>query len=100
MEDSTKRNEKEVYRILLTDPRWFAKREIILKRDHYNCVIPNCTNRQGKHLQIHHKQYHFNSRENKFVNPWEYDDRLLITVCKWCHKKGHKHFKIPIKVIQ
>ncbi len=99
MDDTIKKREVEIYRMLLNDPRWFAKRETILKRDNYNCVIPNCNNPYGRHLQVHHRQYHYISKENKFVNPWEYDDRLLITMCKWCHKKGHKHFKIPVKQI-
>jgi hypothetical protein len=87
------------YRKALNDRQWFTKREIILERDNYNCVIPNCTNPTGKHLQIHHRQYHFNVQQNKFVDPWDYDDHLLITLCRWCHKKGHKIFKIPIKQI-
>jgi hypothetical protein len=84
------------YRYLLKDPRWFAKREVILERDNYNCAIPNCNNPRGKHLHIHHRQYHI--KNNEFVNPWEYDDKLLITLCKWCHKKGHRIYKIPTRI--
>jgi hypothetical protein len=31
--------------------------------------------------------------------PWEYPDRLLVTLCESCHQKGHKVFNVPIKFI-
>lgn len=79
------------YRHLLFDPRWKTRRKEILARDQQACVI--C---KGKHeLQVHHRQYHFVVRENKFRLPWEYADYLLITLCEPCHKKGHNRFKVP-----
>lgn len=79
------------YGSLLFDPRWRAKREIILKRDLYSCVV--C---QGKdHLQVHHRQYQFVVRNNQFLDPWDYEERLLITLCESCHKKGHNKYKVP-----
>lgn len=79
------------YGSLLFDPRWRAKRVEILTRDSNCCVV--CTGTVN--LQVHHRQYHFIVRENKFKLPWEYEDRLLITLCESCHKKGHSKYKVP-----
>jgi 5-methylcytosine-specific restriction endonuclease McrA len=76
----------------LLDPRWKRKRFDIISRDDFKCVICNY---RGK-LHVHHRQYHFSEINNSFINPWEYEDHLLITLCKWCHKKGHKMYVIPI----
>lgn len=90
----------EKYTQLFNDLRWIEKRNSIMERDGYNCVIPGCSNPKGKHLQVHHRQYHFSTVRNSFVNPWEYDDDLLITLCNWCHSKGHRVFgNVPIKNI-
>lgn len=78
------------YGALLFRPEWRAKREEILRRDK-NCVICN----GATALQVHHRQYHFIVRENKFRLPWEYSDNLLITLCESCHKRGHSKFKVP-----
>lgn len=78
------------YGALLFRAEWRAKREEILKRDK-NCVI--C--KSSSSLQVHHRQYHFIVRENKFKLPWEYSGNLLITLCENCHKRGHSKFKVP-----
>jgi len=78
------------YGALLFRPEWRAKREEILNRDK-GCVICNGSNS----LQVHHRQYHFIVRENKFKLPWEYSETLLITLCESCHKRGHSKFKVP-----
>lgn len=80
------------YGSLLFDQRWKYKRQIILERDNNCCVI--C--KQDKNLQVHHRQYHFNLLNGKFVAPWEYDNYLLITLCEPCHKRGHNKYKVPI----
>jgi hypothetical protein len=79
------------YGALLFDSRWKSKREEIIKRDQYACVI--CKGKEG--LQVHHRQYHFIVRENQFKLPWDYDDYLLISLCELCHKRGHNKFKVP-----
>lgn len=84
------------YEHQLFDPKWIAKREKILKRDNNICQI--CGVIQKK-LHVHHKQYHFIKRLQKHVNPWEYEDYLLITLCETCHAKGHQQYKIPTKYI-
>lgn len=78
------------YGALLFRPEWRAKREEILYRDK-SCVICN----SSSSLQVHHRQYHFIVRENKFKLPWEYSGNLLITLCENCHKRGHSKFKVP-----
>ncbi|WP_218033537.1 HNH endonuclease [Adhaeribacter aerolatus] len=80
------------YGALLFTPNWRKKREEILRRDNYNCVI--C--RKNIRLQVHHRQYHFIIKQNQFKLPWEYPGNLLITLCESCHKRGHSKFKVPI----
>lgn len=84
------------YGHLLFDERWRSKRASILKRDNFKCVV--CA--ESNELQVHHRQYHFSKMENQFKVPWDYDDRLLITLCKGCHNKGHSKFKVPTISIQ
>jgi 5-methylcytosine-specific restriction endonuclease McrA len=80
----------------LFDPRWKERRQKILKRDQHRCVI--CQQAGGK-LEIHHKQYHFIKRLMKHVDPWDYHDRYLITLCESCHRRGHYKFQVPIKYL-
>lgn len=80
------------YGALLFRTEWKIKREEILKRDSKRCVICNRTDT----LQIHHRQYHFVVRENKFKMPWDYSTNLLITLCESCHRRGHSKYKVPI----
>lgn len=84
------------YGAALFDPRWKEKREEILKRDDHKCII--C--RSDKDLQVHHRQYHFSKLLNRFREPWEYSDRLMVTLCKNCHQRGHRLYKVPIKYIK
>lgn len=79
------------YAAELFKPEWRAKREEILKRDFYSCVI--C--RSNKEVQVHHRQYHFIVKEQRFRKPWEYTDNLLISLCEICHKRGHSKYKVP-----
>ncbi|MET3980410.1 5-methylcytosine-specific restriction endonuclease McrA [Mucilaginibacter sp. UYP25] len=79
------------YGELLFDERWRIKRRTILQRDGNQCVI--CFSRE--HLQVHHRQYHFVKEISQFKVPWDYDDSLLITLCKKCHNRGHSKYKVP-----
>ncbi len=83
------------YRELLFDKRWLIKRAEIIKRDNYKCKICGSTDR----LIVHHKQYHFNIQKNKKSDPWDYDDKYLVTLCESCHSRGHYKFNIPMKNI-
>lgn len=60
----------------LRDPRWQRKRLEILQRDNWTCI--HC-NSKDKPLQVHHVLY-------LKINPWEYPDHLLQTLCEDCHK--------------
>lgn len=80
------------YGALLFDQRWKYKRQVILERDNNCCVI--C--KQNQNLQVHHRQYHFDLKNGKFVAPWEYDNHLLITLCESCHKRGHDKYLVPV----
>jgi hypothetical protein len=80
------------YKALILHPKWKLRRKEILERDRYCCA--NC---EGKmELQVHHRQYHFIQALGQFKAPWEYSDRLLITLCSKCHSQGHSKFKVPI----
>lgn len=58
---------------------WKSKRLKILNRDEYKCVKCGST----KNLQVHHIKYLSGHK------PWEYADKLLVTLCRECHYKEH-----------
>lgn len=80
------------YRKLLLTAEWDKKRTHILQRDGHSCR--NCGS--GKHLQVHHRQYCVDTKTGLRIVPWDYPDRLLITLCKECHKTGHQLFTVPL----
>src|SRR6187402_680382 len=59
----------------LTNPKWQKKRLKILERDNWTCQ--ECENTELT-LHIHHKRY-------SGINPWDTDDKYLITLCSKCH---------------
>ncbi|AXY78537.1 HNH endonuclease [Paraflavitalea soli] len=79
------------YGALLFHPNWKAKRKEILIRDQHRCV--HC--KSDKELQVHHRQYHFIVNEQRFRLPWDYPDKLLMTLCESCHSRGHNKYKVP-----
>jgi len=79
------------YGALLFRPEWRDKRQLIMQRDLNCCII--CKGDTG--LQVHHRQYHFNVRQNQFKLPWDYPDQILITLCESCHKRGHSKYRVP-----
>ena len=60
----------------LKDPRWKSRRMEILVRDKGRCVA--CGSPHW--LQVHHKEY------ISGLEPWEYPDELLETLCRRCHE--------------
>jgi hypothetical protein len=64
------------YSIKLKDPRWQKKRLEIFKRDDWACRRCHST---VKTLTIHHRYYNYG------IEPWEYPDDALITLCQDCH---------------
>jgi len=75
----------KTYSEKLKDPRWQKKRLKILERDEFSCRI--CGNKKST-LHIHHISYN--------ENPWETNDKLLITLCEDCHKKEEIELKLWI----
>lgn len=69
----------------LKDPRWQKKRLEILERDNFACVF--CYD-SASTLNVHHRVYFPN------LEPWDYPDKLLITLCESCHKREIDERKI------
>ena len=76
------------YSELLTLPEWIEKRNIILDRDNHKCQYCGKTH----DLQVHHK-YYSKYPNNKLVDPWNYPNDALITLCSKCHKWIHSQKK-------
>jgi hypothetical protein len=64
------------YKEKLRDPRWQRKRLEILSRDDFKCRLCGLG---VETLHVHHKYY------DKGKEPWDYDERALITLCESCH---------------
>lgn len=60
----------------LKDPRWQKKRLEILERDEWMCT--KCFDSENT-LVVHHLKY------ERGKDPWECDDKYLITLCQSCH---------------
>lgn len=58
----------------LKDPRWQKRRLEIMQRDGFKCQL--CGN-DKKTLNVHHLKYN--------GEPWEAEDKHLITLCEPCH---------------
>lgn len=80
-------NERQTptYEDLLLRSEWKAKRDCILKRDNNKCQW--CGKQEN--LQVHHK-YYSKYPNNVKVQPWNYPNDALITLCDECHQKAHK----------
>lgn len=61
----------------LRHPKWQKKRLEILQRDGFKCV--KCGDADSA-LHVHHKVYEYG------CYPWDYDNRLLVTLCYSCHE--------------
>jgi len=83
------------YNYLLQTSQWYQKRSFILQRDGNKCR--NCGDSDS--LIVHHRQYHIKNMTGKFISPWEYENRHLITLCEKCHHLGHLIYKIPTFII-
>lgn len=79
---------KDTYRDLLKSDKWRSRRKEILNRDNHKC----CWCGSSKYLQIHHRYYDLYP-DGSFVEPWDYPDGALMTLCKDCHEKAHKRYE-------
>lgn len=82
-------NTQEPYIFLLERREWKAKRDIILFRDKYCCQKCGKDESRDICLHVHHKHYIFG------LDPWEYKDSELITLCEDCHSSLHAKEKVP-----
>lgn len=64
----------------MLDPRWQEKRLIVFQRDKFTCK--KCLSNENE-LCVHHLKYEYGK------NPWDYENDVLITLCKDCHDKEH-----------
>ncbi len=70
----------KTYSEKLKDPRWQRLRLEVLNRDNFTCRY--CGDTKST-LHVHHLYY------SKGVEPWEYDDFALMTLCETCHELQH-----------
>jgi hypothetical protein len=68
----------KTYSEKLKDPRWQKMRLRVMERDNFTCR--DCFSKEET-LHVHHAFY------EKGAQPWEYEDRYLITLCAGCHEK-------------
>jgi hypothetical protein len=73
--------EKKTYSEKLKDPRWQKKRLEIFERDEWTCQRCNHTEYP---LAVHHLRY------IQGLDPWEYESKILITLCEYCHETEYK----------
>ena len=64
----------------LKDPRWQRRRLEIMQRDNFTCS--GCAS-TTKTLHVHHSNGYRN------IEPWEYGDNELKTLCEDCHDAEH-----------
>ena len=81
---------KTAYELLLERPEWKAYRLKVLAEKGEKCEWCGSTN---KILQVHHKFY-LKYPNGKKILPWEYNINCLLVLCKDCHEKAHKKYKI------
>lgn len=81
---------QEPYEFLLTRRAWKAKREMILARDNHRCTLCGRKESEEVSLHVHHKHYIYG------LDPWEYKDSELTTLCEECHSKVHLEQEIPV----
>ena len=86
------RRKQSSYSDLLNTEEWRNKRLKIIKRDNYRCVY--CGRRHAK-LHVHHK-YYSAYPNGVLVDPWNYPDDALITLCVYCHQRVHAWKKIKV----
>ncbi len=72
--------DESTYSNRLRDPRWQKKRLQIFDRDGWSCQRCHSTKET---LHVHHRRY-LADRE-----PWDYPDKLLVTLCEFCHQREY-----------
>ena len=80
---------KTAYELLLERPEWKAYRLAVLAERGEKCEWCG----SNKNLQVHHKFY-LKYPNGKHILPWQYKTDALLVLCKDCHTKAHKNYKI------
>ena len=80
---------KTAYDLLLECPEWKKFRKNIIEIKGKQCEW--CAT--NKNLQVHHK-YYLKTPDGKYILPWRYNINALLVLCKNCHEKAHKKYKI------
>ena len=80
---------KTAYELLLERPEWKAYRLAVLSERGKKCEWCG----SDKNLHVHHKFY-LKYPNGKKILPWEYNINCLLVLCKDCHEKAHKKYKI------
>ena len=75
----------------LKDPRWQRKRLEVMERDNFTFKNCQCDN---KTLHVHHVIY------KKGLEPWEYDNIYLKTLCHECHEEEEYNKKVLQELIE
>lgn len=83
----TEKKTKTTYAEKLLDPKWQKKRLGILNRDSFTCQ--NCGD-DSKTLHVHHRCY-------SKGEPWEIDNRHLVTLCESCHEEETTSIKSALE---
>ena len=73
--------DKEEYKKQLQDPLWIVKSKSIKERDGNACRFCGA---KDVVLNVHHLEY------RPFCKVWEYDNDLLVTLCRKCHERQHE----------
>ena len=80
---------KTAYELLLERPEWKAYRLAVLAERGEKCEWCG----SDKNLHVHHKFY-LKYPNGKHILPWQYKTDALLVLCKDCHTKAHKNYKI------
>lgn len=80
---------REQYQILLQRPEWKQKRLEILNRDGHKCQWCGAAH----NLQVHHKWY-CKCPNGTRRKPWDYDNKVFMTLCDRCHKRYHEKYEV------
>jgi len=75
------------YEDQLKTSAWMQRKYDILKRDNFVCSECLCDNFE-KPLEVHHITYIPGRKA------WEYQDYLLVTLCRDCHQAEHHNKNI------
>lgn len=69
------------------EPKWLELREKIFKRDNRRCQICGASHTENP-LEVHHLVY-INDKGYGQREKWDYDERFLMSMCRYCHQKEY-----------